>query len=101
MSIGQSAHATTTGSDLVQQHLSAHFQRVDAYQYNPASIRVRIIDEQFRTLPRLERVDRIEPFLSDLPEELQQQIVFILPIASGEETDAGYLWLNREFELPE
>ncbi len=101
MSTGHKQHAVTAASASVQEQLSEHFSGVEAYQYNPAAIRVRIIDERFRNLPKLKRLDLVEPFLEAFSEEIQQQLIFILALAPGEETHADFSWLNREFEEPE
>lgn len=100
MSIGHVQHQTTADSDNVQLRLAQEFSRVEAYQYNPASIRVRVFDERFRKLPKLDRIDVIEPFLEQFGEEVQQQIIFVLCLAPGEETDPSFWALNREFEDP-
>lgn len=100
MSIGHVHHQTTTDSENVQQRLTQVFARVDAYQYNPASIRVRIFDERFRKLPKLDRIDLTEPFLEPFPDDIQRQMTFILCLAPGEETDPSFWALNREFEDP-
>lgn len=97
MSVGE-IHRQTTAD--VRQRLAQEFSRVDAYQYNPASIRVRILDERFRNLPKLDRIDLIEPFLEQFSDDVQQQIIFILCLAPGEETDPSFWALNREFEDP-
>ena len=47
---------------------NAGFERVDAYRYNSASIRVRVIDPRFERLKPEERDAMIEPYLSQLPE---------------------------------
>ncbi len=101
MSIGQLHHPISSQSEEVQQRLTEQFARVDAYQYNPSSIRLRIVDERFRGLPKLARVDLVEPFLDGLTADLQEQLIFVLCLASGEETDPDFGCLNREFEEPD
>lgn len=100
MSVGEIHHQTSAESEIVQQRLAQEFSRVEAYQYNPASIRVRVFDERFRKLPKLDRIDVIEPYLEQFEEEVQQQIIFVLCLAPGEETDPSFWALNREFEDP-
>jgi hypothetical protein len=100
MSIGQTQSRTSADSENVQQRLSQEFAKVEAYQHNRASIRVRIFDERFRSLPKLDRIDLIEPFLGRFAEDIQQQLIFILCLAPGEETDPSFWALNREFEDP-
>lgn len=100
MSVGEIHHQTTAESESVRQRLAQEFSRVDAYQYNIASIRVRIIDERFRKLPKLDRIEIVEPLLEQFPEDVQQQLIFILCLAPGDELDPNYWALNREFEDP-
>ncbi|MBI1345940.1 hypothetical protein GC163_06590 [bacterium] len=101
MSIGQIHHQITAESELVRQTLAEHFERVEAYQYQPLAIRVRLIDEQFRLIPKLDRIDLVEPWIDQLPDPIQRQVLFVLCMADGEETQSDYHWLNREFEDPE
>ena len=44
------------------------FEQVDAYRYNSASIRVRVVDPRFEELPADERDAMVEPYLDQLPE---------------------------------
>ena len=46
----------------------AGFDQVDAYRYNPASIRVRVIDRRFEGLSPEQRDALVEPHLDELPE---------------------------------
>ena len=41
--------------------VNAGFERVDAYRYNSASLRVRVVDERFNSLSRDERDAIVEP----------------------------------------
>jgi hypothetical protein len=60
------------------------FQRVDAYRYNSASIRVRVIDPRFEGLPVEERDAMVEPHLSQLPERTQADIMNLFTFAPSE-----------------
>ena len=82
----------------------AKFERVDAYRYNSASIRVRVIDPRFEGLPPAERDAMVEPYLDQLPERTQADIVNLFTFAPSEVEDPHktlkeYL-LNTEFEDP-
>ena len=48
---------------------NAGFETVDAYRYNSASIRVRVIDKQFEGMPTEKRDAIVEPYLANLPEQ--------------------------------
>ncbi len=83
-----------------QSFQSAGFPNVEAYRHNSASIRVRVVDERFRNLSRVARMDMVETILSQLPESVQRDIVFCLPIAEDERHSIEYSLMNREFESP-
>jgi len=82
----------------------AGFEQVDAYRYNSASIRVRIIDRRFEGLSAEERDAIVEPFLDQLPEKTQADIVRVLTFAPSEiEKGSKHLrelLFNLEFEDP-
>jgi hypothetical protein len=84
--------------------LRAGFERADAYRYNPASIRVRVIDSRFEGLTSDERNDLIEPELQKLSEQTQADIMNLFAFAPSElqqspPTSKEYL-ANLEFEEP-
>ena len=67
----------------------AGFERVDAYRFNSASIRVRIVDPRFEGLADEMRDAAIEPFLKKLPSKTRADVLFLLPLAPSEFTEAG------------
>ena len=82
----------------------AGFQTVDAYRYNSASIRVRVIDPRFETLRFEHRDSLIEPVLAQLPDETQSDIINLFTFAPSElqqtpKTFRQFL-MNTEFEDP-
>lgn len=77
-------HRRTPDSRAVEAQLRPHFAQVDAYQFNPASIRLRIIDERFETLPSELRHNLVEFHLDQLPEPLACAIVILLLLAPSE-----------------
>jgi stress-induced morphogen len=83
-----------------EQKLGAHFAKVDAYRFNSVSLRIRIIDEKFRGLSKVDRAEMVEPILDQLPESIQQDIVFLLLMAPGEESEFSYSLMNHEFDNP-
>ena len=80
------------------------FEQADAYRYNSASIRVRVIDSRFERLSRDERDARVEAALDRLPEETQRDIVALFTFAPSELQQAPKtlkeFMLNTEFEEP-
>jgi hypothetical protein len=82
----------------------AGFHRADAYRYNSASIRVRVIDPQFEGLSREERDAMVEPHLGQLPERTQADIINLFTFAPSEIQDPAKMLkeflLNVEFEDP-
>ena len=82
----------------------AGFATVDAYRYNSASIRVRVIDPRFEGLPHEQRDAMVEPHLEQLPERTQADIMTLFTFAPSElqqtpKTFREFL-LNTEFEDP-
>jgi hypothetical protein len=77
--------------------LSPEFPNTKAYRYNPASIRIRIIDKRFRGLNKVEREELVLPFLDTLPEEILQDVMILLLLAPSETAKS---LMNLEFENP-
>lgn len=90
-------------AELVVRSLGEHFSRVEAYRYNAASLRVRIVDPAFRGESRRRRLEVVEPRIAELPLTIQTDIIMVVMLTEAElvaapkraETD---LRLNREFE---
>lgn len=82
----------------------AGFEQVDAYRYNAASIRVRVVDSRFEGRPPEERDALVEPVLERLPERTQADIVSLFTFAPSDlqPTDKvnRAILLNAEFEDP-
>lgn len=83
---------------------TAGFEQADAYRYNSASIRVRVVDARFESLPTEKRDSMIEPHLEQLPERTQADIISLFAFAPSElqqtpKTFKQFL-LNAEFEDP-
>lgn len=85
----------------VEEILKQHFEKADAYRYNSASIRVRVIDAKFEKLSREQRDAQVEPYLATLPEDTQRDIVSLFTFAPSEleQTPTTYRehLLNTEF----
>ena len=95
----------TDESRAVEQFLIGEgFDRADAYRYNPASIRVRVIDPRFEGLSTEERLTLVEAALDRLPEQTQADIITLLAFAPSElSPSAGpsrTLLRNLEFDEP-
>ena len=83
---------------------NAGFEKADAYRYNSASIRVRVIDAKFEGLPPEQRDAMVEPYLEQLPERTQADIMSLFTFAPSElqqtpKTLREFL-LNTEFDEP-
>jgi hypothetical protein len=65
------------------------------YRYNPASIRVKIVDAAFHGRRKSERHDDARRFLSRLPEDVLSQISVLLCLEPGENS-----LLDMEFHDP-
>ena len=95
----------TNESRVVEDVLTeAGFQRADAYRYNSASIRVRVIDARFRGKSVEERDAMVEPYLAKLPESIQSDIVNLFTFTPEEIADPNVAFrsfaMNAEFENP-
>ena len=95
----------TDESRMVEDKLrEGGFDRVDAYRYNSASLRVRVIDKRFESIPRDERDQIVEPVIEKLPPSTQSDIVSLVLLAPSEfdhpsDTFREFM-LNTEFENP-
>lgn len=95
------ASLKTEQTDEVEALLRKEFPGTDAYRYNSASIRVRVIDKRFEGKSDQERDSMVEPFLERLPIEIQADIMNLLTLAPGEEKAPLRKSLaNLEFEEP-
>jgi stress-induced morphogen len=91
----------TAESRLVEDLLRRTFPSTDAYRYNSASIRVRVVDERFRGKSVEDRDSMVEPLLAKLPEDIQADIVNLLTAYPDEANDSiRVLIANQEFEKP-
>ncbi len=87
----------TTEIEWIEQLLRKTFPQAEAYRYNSASIRVRIVDERFRGKSSLEREATVDPLLAGLPEDTEADITMVLLLDPDEgETST----VNLEFEHP-
>ena len=81
--------------------LRESFPQADAYRYNSASIRVRVIDSRFERMSNERRDALVEPILETLPESIQADIMNLLTMAPNEaEGSLKKQLANAEFEDP-
>ncbi len=82
----------------------AGFAQADAYRYNSASIRVRVIDPRFEGLTGEQRDALVELHLAKLPERTQADIISLFTFAPSELDQSSktlrQLLLNTEFDDP-
>ncbi len=86
----------------IKQALSSYSRlhpnaKVDAYRQNSGSIRVRIIDPDFRKLDKAVRHDQIWEVLDPLSEDILSQITVLL-LLTPEEVKTSFA--NMDFENP-
>jgi hypothetical protein len=80
---------------------AAGFAQVDAYRFNSASIRIRIIDPRFEDKPGSERQDLVFPVIDKLPKRTREDILLLLTLAPSEVGKVNRRTLiNLEFEHP-
>jgi hypothetical protein len=91
----------TAESRQVEDVLRTVFPDTDAYRYNSASIRVRVIDPRFKGKATEERDAMVEPLLEGLPEQIQADIMNLLTLSPIQPTISSRKSLaNEEFEDP-
>jgi len=91
----------TPETRMVEDFLRPSFPTVDAYRYNSASIRVRVIDDRFKGKSVEKRDAMVEPLLDQLPRETQADIMNLLTLYPGETNDFLRALVNNiEFEHP-
>lgn len=89
---------TTPETEEAEKVFREHrFADVPSCRHDSASICLRVRDERFRGLSRVARRAMFEPIIEKLPEEAQQDLMFVLPIAPGEKT-RDFVVMNLEFE---
>ena len=65
--------------NVLESHKALHPRsKIDAYRYNSASIRIRVVDSDFQKMDRSIRHDQIWGLLGRLPEDIQSQITLLL-----------------------
>jgi hypothetical protein len=88
----------------IERVLGDEFAKVEAYRYNSASIRVRVIDDRFVGKSKIERQRMVDPILETLPEDTQCDIMLCLTLTNDEINDYGmgnpYSLANLEFDDP-
>jgi len=98
------AKRTSETCDVENALRKAGFPQADAYRYNSASIRVRVIDPRFDGLSPEQRDALVEPHLAQLPERTQADIMSLYTFAPSELQDAQKSLkarlMNAEFEDP-
>jgi len=91
----------TDESREVERVLRTVFPSTDAYRYNSASIRVRVIDPRFQGKSTEERDAMVEPLIEQLPEEIQADIMNLLTLVPDEADQSLRMRVrNAEFEDP-
>jgi stress-induced morphogen len=91
----------TDETRMVEEVLRKTFPKTDAYRYNPASIRVRIVDPRFEGKSTEERDALVEPLLAQLPEQIQADIMNLITLYPDETSQSlKAVMANTEFEDP-
>lgn len=84
--------------DVLASYKKSHPKaKIDVYRQNSASIRIRIIDPDFKGKDHVDRDSELWKIVSELPEEVQSQITFLL-LLTPDETATSFA--NSDFESP-
>lgn len=85
----------------IETLLREQFPDADAYRYNSAVIRVRVVDKGFEGRSVEERDALVEPLLRQLPESTQRDILNLMTFTPDElKSSLRPKLLNLEFEDP-
>jgi len=84
-------------AQVIKAFRAAGFRKVDAYRYNSASIRVRVVSKKFAELENWQRHDLADKIILTLPEEIQRDMIFTVLVTPDEVADSTK---NEEFEHP-
>ncbi len=98
--LGRWKSMRTDETRLVEEVLRREFPNTDAYRYNSASIRVRVVDPRFEGKPNAQRDVMVEPLLSQLPEPIQADIMNLATFSPSEVSGPSRSLWNLEFEDP-
>ena len=87
--------------DIEDRLRKAGFDKANAYRFNSASIRVRVIDPRFEGMSIPEREDLVFPVIDQLPKETREDILLLLTLAPSELGGRNrHLLVNLEFDHP-
>ena len=87
----------------IESLFRTEFPHTDAYRFNSASIRVRVIDNRFEGKSIAEREAMVLPLLKKLPKETRDDVLLLLTLAPSEQeqrTSNSQTLMNLEFEQP-
>ncbi len=85
----------------IESLFRTEFPQTDAYRFNSASIRVRVIDDRFEGKTIDEREALVLPLLNKLPKKTRDDVLLLLTLAPSEQTTRSTQTLmNLEFEQP-
>ena len=98
-SVSKQTEETKAIEEMLKKHFSDYPKKLPsiAYRYNPYSIRVRLVDKQFKGMSLSERYRLVELLIECLPEETQEDITILLILAPDELNRSA---MNLEFETP-
>src|SRR5271157_3388517 len=91
----------TKGTRKIESLFRTEFPQTDAYRFNSASIRVRVIDDRFEGKSIAEREAMVLPLLKKLPKKTRDDVLLLLTLAPSEQrTFNSQTLMNLEFEQP-
>src|SRR5581483_6131969 len=88
---------TTKETQAVERTFRQHFAEAYCYRHDSVTLRLLVIDPTFADLDQVQRFKCIEPFLKELPQNIQDDLYFILLLAPGEENTLRYGLRYQEF----
>jgi stress-induced morphogen len=84
--------------DVLREYESAHAgAQIEVYRQNPVSIRIRIVDPDFRGMDRVDRDSLLWKTLEKLPHEVQSDLTLLLLLTPDEKAMS---FADFEFDHP-
>jgi hypothetical protein len=91
----------TAETKKIEEIFRKEFPHTDAYRFNSAAIRIRIIDERFEGKSIEEREAMAWHLLDRLPKRTREDVMLLLTLAPSEQESFNrHTLVNQEFEQP-
>ena len=101
MSVAIESKVKTPETRTIEEWLNKQgYAAAEAYRYNSASIRVRVVDSRFSGKSLTKREELVFPLIEQLPEDIFCDVTMLL-LVTPEELNEPYNLVNLEFDHPQ